>query len=111
MSEPNDFAGLEAMLRSLMKGEFSSLTIGFNDSNAPNYNTVKAYLEGWPDGADHTDWVSEEERAKAIETNSWWNAHWYPDTPVGFCSISASSLPALLTALAEIASGDGENAA
>lgn len=106
MSEPNDFSGLEAMLRSLMKGEFSSLTISFNDQNAPNYKSVGGHLEYYPDADEDAEWVSDEERVKAIETNSWWSAQWYPDTPVGFCSISASSLQALLAALAEIAASD-----
>lgn len=107
MSEPNDFAALEAMLRSLMKGEFSSLTISFNDQNAPNYKSVGDFLEYYPDADENTDWVSDEERAKAVENNSWWCAQWYPDTPVGSYSISASSLPALIAALAEAASDGG----
>ncbi|MBP2494684.1 hypothetical protein ABID82_007195 [Methylobacterium sp. PvP062] len=98
---------LETLLKSLLKGEFSSLTISFNDSNAPNYSTVQKHAEGWPDWDNHTDWVSDEERARAIETNSWWNVHWYPDTPVGFCSISASTLPALIAGLCAL--GDGKS--
>lgn len=93
---------LEAMLRSLLQGEHTSLTLGFNDGNACNYLPVGKYLETYGESAEgHTDWVSDEERAKAIATNSWWCAQWYPNTPVGFQSVSAASLPVLVAALAE----------
>lgn len=42
------------------------------------------------------DWVSEEEKQKAIETGSIWTVQWYPDTPVGFCVRTASTLEAAL---------------
>ncbi len=44
----------------------------------------------------HTDWVSDDERDAAIRTNRCWVLHWYPNTPVGFCSIAASSTEALI---------------
>lgn len=93
---------LEEMLRSLLQGEHTSLTIGFNDRNAPNHMTVRDYLACGGPGSD-ADWVSDEERVKAIETNSWWTAHWYPHTPVGFHSFSAAGLPELVAVLAEAA--------
>lgn len=97
-----DVEQLETLLRSLLKGEHSSLMISFNDGNGPNYETVGGYIEAFGENAEgHTEWASDEERAKAIETNSWWCAQWYPHTPVGFCSVSASTLPALIAALAE----------
>lgn len=103
---------LEEMLRSLLQGEHTSLTISFNDCNAPNYMTVRDYLAGEGPGSD-TDWVSDEERVRAIETNSWWTAHWYPHTPVGFHSFSAASLPTLVATLADEAPAietEGEDA-
>lgn len=42
------------------------------------------------------EWASDEEREKAIATNEIWELHWYPDTPVGFCSVFASSFGALV---------------
>lgn len=92
----------EKLLLSLLNGEFSSLTISFNDAHAPNYCTAKTWLKEGPDSGGYTDlddWVSEEERDAAIENNTVWQAHWYPDTPVGFYSLMASSLPALLAGL------------
>lgn len=89
---------LQAALRSLLKGQHSSLTIGFNDDHACNYVTA----EGWRDeygfyGGDEKDiidWASDEEREKAIRENSVWTVQWYPDTPVGFFCVGASTLKA-----------------
>lgn len=44
-------------------------------------------------------WVSPEERAKAIATNELWTLQWYPDTPIGFNLLAASSLDALRSAV------------
>lgn len=99
-----DTKQIEDLLRGLLKGVHSSLVIGFNDDHAPNYATAQEWHDEWGfygGGADndHTEWVSEEERQKALAANSVWTLHWYPDTPVGFCCIAASSLGALLAAL------------
>jgi hypothetical protein len=100
-------ADVEALLRSLLDGEFTSFTIGFNDLHACNYTTAKGWSEemGTPDGGMQTyndlrDWASPEEREKALANNSVWSVQWYPNTPVGFCQIYASSLEALLKAIA-----------
>lgn len=90
----------ESLLLGLLKGEYSSLTIGFNDDHACNY--VKA--EGWRDeygfytgdDKDRIAWVSDDEREKAIADNSVWTLQWYPRTPVGFECLGASSLSAIL---------------
>ncbi len=103
---------VEAMLRSLLRGEFSSLTIGFNDDHAYNYTTAAGWRDeyGMYQGNENDliSWVSDEERDRAIEQNSVWTIQWYPETPVGFSCIGASSLPALFTALAEIAAEQNE---
>lgn len=41
------------------------------------------------------DWVTPDEREKAIETDSIWTLQWYPETPIGFFIMAASSLEAL----------------
>ena len=86
---------LESELRSLLKGQFSSLTLSFNEGNGPNYQTVEDYVtdDNW---GSKTEWVSDEEKRRAIEKNSMWEIHWYPDTPIGFYRLAASSLEALL---------------
>jgi len=86
-------------LLTLLKGEFSSLTIGFNDDHACNYATAQSWHDEWEQyGGDADDdrieWVSEEERLKAIRENSVWTIQWYPDTPVGFYCVGASTFEA-----------------
>lgn len=86
---------LERDLLGLLRGEWSSLTLGMNEPNAANYMTVEQ-------AADDevmfglTDWISEEEKAKAIANNRAWTLQWYPETPVVFHRIAASSLSAIV---------------
>ncbi len=67
------------------------------DPHRANYESVEEY-ERWRGESD--DWVSPEEREKAIETDTLWTIQWYPDTPVGFCYLMASSLEALMSRFA-----------
>lgn len=84
---------LEGEMTSLLKGKFSELHLTFND-HASNYQTVAQAVEedNW-----HGDWINDEERDRAIATNRAWSLQWYPDTPIGSYSVSASTLEALLT--------------
>lgn len=54
------------------------------------YETVEQYTADFAD-----EWASDAEREKAIREDSLWELQWYPDTPVGFYRIMASSLEAL----------------
>ena len=47
------------------------------------------------------DFVSPEEMQKAIQEDSVWRLQWYPETPVGFCSVAAASLEAIEQAIRE----------
>lgn len=85
-------------LLTLLRGEFSSLTIGFNENHACNYTTAQGWHDdgfygGGRDG-DHIEWASEDERQKALRENSVWTIQWYPDTPVGFRCVGASTFEA-----------------
>lgn len=40
-------------------------------------------------------WVSPEERQRAIDTNEMWSLQWYPDTPIGFHRLQASTWEAI----------------
>lgn len=91
-------AAFEEKLRILLKGEHSSLTLSFNDGCGPNYMTVAQEEE---EGLGFGDWVSEDERGKAIATNSKWILQWYPDTPIGFYAVAASSIQAIMNSLEE----------
>ena len=100
-------AETETMLRGMLFGQHSSLTIGFNDDHACNYVKAKDW-DQYDAGNDdcRIDWVSEDERAMAVENNTVWTLQWYPNTPVGFCCIGASSLSTLIAAA--ILAGKGE---
>ena len=74
----------------------SSLLIEFNPHEAV-YETIDEWMDVCRAG-----WVSEEEHQKAISQNTFWLAHWYPHTPIGSYTVAASSLEAVLKALAEI---------
>lgn len=89
---------LEILLCSLLKSEYSSLILSFNEACAPNYQTVREIEDEAEkqDDIHQFDWVSEEERQKAIESNSMWGLQYYPNTPNGFYAIAASSIEALI---------------
>lgn len=53
------------------------------------YERVEEYVE--PD-----DWVSDEQRDKAIATDDFWSIQWYPATPVGFYRLAAHDFDVLL---------------
>lgn len=99
--EPIKLEELESELRGLIKGQFSSLTLSFNDDSGPNYSSVKDWIDRGPEDAG-ADYVSAEERDAAIRKNSCWELQWYPDTPNGFNRIKASSLPALFAYLRDL---------
>lgn len=89
-----DLAELETKLRSLLDGEYTSIHIEFNEHSS-DYETAANAVQDMDD-QDIGRWVSEEEKQKAIATNSIWRMQWYPNTPVGFCALMASSLEAVV---------------
>lgn len=60
------------------------------------YSNAQKHIEDLYDYYEDDHWISKEEKENAIKTNSIWTLHWYPDTPVGFCVVHASTLEALL---------------
>jgi hypothetical protein len=56
------------------------------------YETVEEFY-------DPEDFVCKEEWFKAVKEDSVWVLHWYPNTPVGFIRIAASTLDAIKHAL------------
>lgn len=73
----------------------ASLHLTHNDHKA-YYQTVQQSVEAGDHGYTDDCWISEEEKQKAIEANDCWILQWYPETPVGFCLMTAHSLDALL---------------
>jgi len=62
------------------------------------HKSVYQTAEEWEHEQYETHWISDEERTKALATNELWSIQWYPDTPIGFCCLWASTLEALVTA-------------
>ncbi|MGV6875861.1 hypothetical protein ACUSIJ_24650 [Pseudochelatococcus sp. B33] len=87
-------AELEARLLALLKGEHSSLTLSYNEHSS-GYATAEQELDGGDAYLSSIDWVSDEEKSAAIARNSVWILHWYPNSPVGFNAVGASSLAAI----------------
>ena len=73
----------------------ASLTLTHND-HLSVYKTVKQAIDDEDHG--YEDWVSPEQKQKAIETNDCWFLQWYPYTPTGFEILAAADLEVLLTA-------------
>ena len=63
------------------------------------HNQHKAFYESLADYVmpiDEHEWVSLEERQRALETDEIWELCWYPETPVGSHLLCASTLEALM---------------
>lgn len=75
----------------------ASLHLTHNDHKS-YYRTVAEAIEDGDHGYKAEDWISPEQRQKAIDTNECWTLQWYPNTPVGFYILSAADLNALLEA-------------
>lgn len=105
-----DAEALETFLIGYLKGEFSSLTISFNDEHASNYGNAQGYHDEFGgykgDSEDRIEWASDAERRKAIAENSVWTIQWYPETQVGFHCVGASTLAAAIRAMKN-GEGDG----
>ena len=67
------------------------LTITHNE-NASYHKTVETYLCHQEVDSIPLNFSSPEDKAIAIKNNELWTLQWYPDTPVGFQLICASSL-------------------
>lgn len=100
---------LEGNLLTLLAGEYSSLTISFNEEHACNYTTAQGFADDYGmysgDSKDSISWVSEDERIKALAANSVWTIQWYPHTPAGFHCVGASTLRAALDGVAILMGG------
>lgn len=104
---------LKALLDSLMVGEYTSGTLAYfsyaeivyfkDGKEVEEKKSYKALLEEDPEVLDisEDDWVNPEEEKKAKELDQFWNLQWYPNTPVGFCRVYASNLPALIDSFKE----------
>jgi hypothetical protein len=97
---------LEEIKNCLCVGTFSNLKISWNEE-ASNYLNAEQTLnyDAKKEEAyryySKKFFVSPEEYQKCITTNSIWTAQWYPNSPVGFNLLHASTYEALHAALTE----------
>lgn len=77
-----------------------SLTLTHNEHKS-YYSTVAQAIEDGDFGYEDAHWVSVEQREKAIATGECWTLHWYPETPIGSCLLSAADLDVLLAVACE----------
>ena len=66
-----------------------------------SHNDHKDVYERIEDFYDHEDFISPEEWHKAVAEHSVWVLQWYPDTPIGFHRMAASTLEAIEAKLKE----------
>jgi hypothetical protein len=82
------------MTNDLFPAHKCSLTLQHNDHRSV-YETVEQWCES---RCEHFDWVSDDQRLKAIETDEVWTLQWYPNTPIGSHALAAAELDVLLGA-------------
>ncbi|PWJ88452.1 hypothetical protein C8D77_111175 [Mesorhizobium loti] len=76
----------------------ASLTLHHDDHKSV-YQPVAEWIAEQEEGGNcWFEWVSSEQRQKAIDTDSVWTLQWYPNTPVGFNALAAADLDVLLEA-------------
>lgn len=75
-----------AAFEKLLPRHDGGLTISHNEPQG-NYESVGEYLS-----KSDIDFADDESRAKCIESNSLWEIHVYPNTPIGSYNIGASTL-------------------
>jgi hypothetical protein len=66
-----------------------------------SHNEHRDVYESIHDFYDADDFISPEEWHEAVAKDSVWVLHWYPETPIGFIRIAASTLEALEAKLRE----------
>lgn len=74
-----------------------------HNAHKSDYQTVQEWLGGY---GGEGFWISQDEMARAIETDSVWEIHWYPRTPVSFHCVRASTFEAALKAAQEISDAE-----
>ncbi|HEX3560380.1 MAG TPA: hypothetical protein VHU19_14325 [Pyrinomonadaceae bacterium] len=88
---------VEEKINEITNGKPNYLSITFNDHWAA-HEPIERALEDISD----RDFAAPDERQKCLESNSIWEVHYYPVTPVGFVHCYASTLDAALDGLLKL---------
>lgn len=69
-----------------------------HDPHKGSYESVQQYLrgkdhvnEGPSDGFDESEWLSRDDFKASVSEDSLWEIQWYPNSPVGFCTVYGST--------------------
>ncbi len=81
-------------LTKLCVGKYSELHITFNDFKSNYQTAAEAIGENFHGWYDPDSFASPEEIERCKQTNTIWEIQWYPDTPVGFHKVIASTFEA-----------------
>lgn len=88
----------EQLLKSLInKPNHTSISLTWNEDHSYMYQAADGNYE-----YDSTEWVSQDEYLKAMTENSVWCLRWYPNTPIVFHCIKASSIQAIIDYLEKL---------
>jgi len=60
------------------------------------YEKIAGYIEERRDYFDDDVWATQTSKQRAIETDSLWVLHWYPNSPVGFNVVAGATLEEVL---------------
>ena len=66
-----------------------------HNEHRSTYETIQHFEDFFGDNP-FFDWVSDEQRDLAYETQDFWYCQWYPDTPQSFHCLAAHDLDVLL---------------
>jgi len=88
-----------AEMASLFPAHQGTLSLVHNDHKNEE-QTVSEWLESMDsDGqSDFYEWVSDEQKQKAIASDTMWTLQWSPNDPESYYAMAAADLDALLTA-------------
>ena len=71
----------------------ASMSLNHNEHKAC-YDPIAAYISELP----FHEWATPTSKARCIETDEIWELQWYPNTPVGFCTMYGATLEEVLEA-------------
>lgn len=87
-------ADLERELREMIRSESGGLELSFNSHRVDHLTTAEHLAQD-----DCNEWVSEEQKQKALEKNSVWELRWYPWGSTSWSQVAAADLPELFAYL------------
>jgi len=96
-----------AEMVALLPAHEGSLNLAHNEHKSTGQTVEEWLIELDEEGnSDLYDWVSDEQKQKALTTDTLWTLQWYPDDSDSFYAMAAADLDALLTAARAMETGE-----